>query len=63
LRRYAILVREIIVYKVRFPSIAMIHTMGGDAMKKNKKKFSFNELIGFGLFILALLTFVFMFYK
>jgi hypothetical protein len=35
---------------------------GGDAMK-NQKNFDFKDMIAFGTFLLALLTFIFMFCK
>lgn len=36
---------------------------GGDAMKNQNNNFDFKDLLSFGMFILALLTFVFTFCK
>ena len=36
---------------------------GGDAMKNHNHNFDFKDLLSFGIFLLALLTFVFTFCK
>ena len=37
-----------------------LHRMGVMPMNKNKKLFDFKDLMAFGMFILALLTFIYM---
>ena len=41
----------------------ILHRMGVVLMDKDKKPFDFKDLMAFGMFILALLTFVFTFIR
>jgi hypothetical protein len=50
--------KETTVLQGGLASVLILHRMGVVLMKKNK--FSFNDLMQFGLFILALLTFIYL---
>jgi hypothetical protein len=59
--KYAKLVRERDNRVAGWADLSFLKN-GGDAMK-NQKNFDFKDLLAFGTFLLALLTFIFMFCK